>query len=145
MSDRRYHEREPRQLGTLHDRMACVLHLMRTRLGSDGGVNTDLWHAVYDLATLVEHAPDIAFHRRDDSIVPASHRHAKKGIPAPDWDCRGKDDAPRPDEAAAPAEAVQFARDFLELFRTSDMTPADECHILYARAEAIVAKAGPNP
>jgi hypothetical protein len=45
------------------------------------------------------------------------------------------------DNKAVDDLAVQFVRDFVALFRDSDMCPEDECHALYARAVAILAAA----
>lgn len=137
MSDMFFIDREPRQLGTLHDRMACVLHLMHARLGSDGGENTDLWHAVYDLATLVEHLPDAAFHRKTDAIVPATHRMAKRGTARPDWDCRGRTTRRR-SEREEIAALQRFVRNFVALFQDADMRPEDECRALYAEARQLM-------
>jgi hypothetical protein len=47
---RKYHETEPRFLGTLHERMQHVMHLLRKSVGTFQGItSTDLWHAIHDL------------------------------------------------------------------------------------------------
>lgn len=49
------------------------------------------------------------------------------------------EDDPVIDNKAEDDPAVRFVRDFVALFRDSDMRPEDECRALYARATAILA------
>jgi len=75
-------DHQPRQLGSLHDRMSYLLHLLRHR-EQIRYADHNIGVAIEDLATIVAHIPDVAFNTGsgpETPLVSANRKNAKRGL-----------------------------------------------------------------